>query len=50
MMIKQFKDSLTDLKTILEEIEKIEIIRELETEQIKEILKIELKELYIEKK
>ena len=44
-MIKEFKDSLTDLKTILEEIKKIEIIREPETEQIKETVKIELKEL-----
>ena len=27
-MLKEFKDSLTDLKTILKEIEKLEIIRE----------------------
>ena len=44
MMIKEFKDSLTVLKTILE---KIEII--LEIEQIKKITKKELKELGTEK-
>ena len=43
MMIKEFKDSLADLKTILTEIEKLEIIGELETEKIREIVKKELK-------
>ena len=35
MMIKKFKDSLTNLKPILKEIEEIEVIRKLEIEQIK---------------
>ena len=49
MMIKKFKDSRTDLKAILNEIEKIKIIRELEIEEIKVITQKELKKLEIEK-
>ena len=50
MMIKKFKDSLTNLKPILKEIEEIEVIRKLEIEQIKKTTKKkELKELGIEK-
>ena len=49
-MIKKFKDSLTNLKPILKEIEEIEVIRKLEIEQIKKTTKKkELKELGIEK-
>ena len=44
-MIKEFQDSLTDLKTILKEIEKTEITRETEIEEVKK----ELKKLEIEK-
>ena len=39
MMIKKFKDSLTNLKPILKEIEEIEVIRKLEIEQIKKTTK-----------
>ena len=49
MMIEKFRDSLTVLKTILEEIEKIEIIRKLEIEEIEEIVEKELTKLEIEK-
>ena len=49
MMIKKFKDSRTDLKAILNEIEKIKIIRELEIEEIKVITQKKLKKLEIEK-
>ena len=50
MMIKKFKDSLTNLKPILKEIEEIEVIRKLEIEQIKKTTKKkEMKELGIEK-
>ena len=38
-MIKKFKDSLTNVKPILKEIEEIEVIRKLEIEQIKETTK-----------
>ena len=49
MMIKKFKDSLTDLKTILDKIDKIKIIKRLETNQIEETTNKELKELEIKK-
>ena len=49
MMIKKFKDSLTDLKTILDKIDKIKIIKRLETNQIEETTNRELKELEIKK-
>ena len=49
-MIKKFKDSLTNLKPILKEIEEIEVIRKLEIEKKKKTKKKkELKELGIEK-
>ena len=35
VMIKEFKDELTNLKTILNEIEKLEIMREQEINEIK---------------
>ena len=37
VIIKEFKNILTDLNTILKEIEKIKIIRELEIEEVKEL-------------
>ena len=38
-MIKKFKDKLTSLKTILKEMEELEMIRQLEIEQIDKIKK-----------
>ena len=42
-MTEKFKNSLTVLNTISEKLDEMEIIRELEVEQIKEIAKKELK-------
>ena len=39
VIIKEFKNILTDLNTILEAIEKLKIIRELEIEEMKELAK-----------
>ena len=39
-MIKKFRDELTSLKTILKEIEELDIIRQLEIKQIDKIKKI----------
>ena len=48
-LIKKIKDSLTNLKAILEEIEKLKNNARLETKKIKYIAKKELKELKTEK-
>ena len=48
MEIEKFKDKLTHLGAIIEEVEKIKIIQKLETENIEEIKK-ELKKLEIKK-
>ena len=45
MEIKKFKDSLIDLRRILEVMEKIEISKRLEIVKIKEITKKELKKI-----
>ena len=45
MEIKKFKNSLIDLRTILEAMEKIEISERLEIEKIEEITKKELNKL-----
>ena len=44
MMIKKFKDELINLKSIQNEIERLEMIRELEMDQVYEIKK-EIEEL-----
>ena len=47
MEIKKFKDSLIDLRTILEVIKKIEISERLEIEKIEEVTKKQLEKLEI---
>ena len=47
MEIKKFKESLIDLRTILEVIKKIEISERLEIEKIEEVTKKELEKLEI---